>query len=962
MKINEVIHGFKFISEKEIPELSGTLREAVYEKNGAKLLFIDREDSNKTFAITFKTIPTDDTGVFHIIEHSVLCGSDKYPVKEPFVELLKGSLKTFLNAFTFSDKTMYPVSSRNDKDFLNLISVYMDAVLHPAAIKKPEIFYQEGWHYELHDKEEELVYKGVVFNEMKGAYSSADELMMQKTASLLYKGSPYGKDSGGDPEFITDLTYEQFVSAHAKYYHPSNARIVLDGSVDLDKTLALLDEFLSEYEYLPIDYDIPKIEKIGHREETLKYEISSSEDVFGKARVALGFLTFDYTEREKLFALAVLCDSLAGSNEAPLKKKMLESGICEDFNIIPYDGIQENSIIIEIKNVKEERIEEAKALFLSCVHEIIDTGLDKKLLLASYNSLEFRTREQDMATFPAGIAYAVSSMDTWLYGGDPYDGLAFETIIESLRKKLDTDYYEKLLSMVFFESKHSSALYMLPSNILGEQRAEHEREKLASIKALMSDDEIFRVMENTKTTEEWQKTSDTKEQLDTIPSLAISDIEREPEKYPIEEYRTDSIPSLYIKAASRGITYTKLLFDISDFSEDELYTAALLTELIKNVATDKSDVISLQTKIKTELGAFGLSTRVSTKNGIVTPYLSLNVSCLDSKRDSAAEIIEEVLLHTFYTDKKTIGRIVKQLRLASAEGIAASGHMAALSRAAAYVSAEAAIGEYFDGIESYLRTKKLDADFDELADELITKLQAVSEKAFTKKRLILCHSGERADSYIEKLSKIFPAGEEFKKGSNITPIGNKKEGILIPAAIAFAAKAGNIYNYQNEIHGSLGVVRSILSYAFLWNEIRVQGGAYGAGFLYRNNGICGSYTYRDPSPKRSLEIFDKCAAFLREFADSEDDITTFIIGAIGDTDPLITPKVISALSLGAYLRGQTHEDRIRERQELLSVKKEDIYAAAELLDKIAKSGGVCVVGSREKLDSCADILNEIIEI
>ncbi len=962
MKENEIIHGFKFTTEREIPELRGTLREATYVKNGAKLLFIDREDANKTFAITFKTIPTDDTGVFHIIEHSVLCGSDKYPVKEPFVELLKGSLKTFLNAFTFPDKTMYPVCSRNDKDFLNLVSVYMDAVLHPIAMKKPEIFYQEGWHHELHEGEEEMLYKGVVFNEMKGAYSSADEVMMEKMSSLLYKDSTYGKDSGGNPVSIPDLTYEQFVASHAKYYHPSNARIVLDGSVDLDKTLALLDSFLSEYEYLDVDSDIPMVPPMGHTECTMEYEISPSDSPEGKARVCLGFAASDFSERKRIFAINVINDAIAGSNEAPFKKAMLESGICEDVNFIPYDGIQQNSLLIEIKNVKRERLEEAKALALKTIADIVKEGIDKKLLVATFNSLEFRVREQDMATFPAGIAYAISAMDTWLYGGDPKDGLAFEEDIEYLRGKLDTDYYEKLLSSIVLESKHSATLYMLPSSALGEKKVKEEKEKLARAKAAMSEQEIKNVIETTAKIEAWQQLSDTPEALATLPKLEISDIESTPEKYPTEEYQIGSTPALYIKAASRGITYTNLLFDVSDFSEDELYYASLLSEIIKNVATEKNDAISLQTKIKTELGSFSLSSLVSSRDGVVSPYLNLSVSCLDSKRDRAAAIIEEVLLHSVFTDKKTIGMLIKQLKATGAEMIAASGHAVGLSRASAYVSAEAAIGEYFDGLENYLRTKNLDAKFEEMSDELVKNLALVAKKAFTRARLIACHSGERADSYMEKLVSLFPEGESYKKGSSIAPLGVRCEGILIPAGIAFAAKAGNALKYENKVHGSMGVVRSILSFGYLWNTIRVQGGAYGAGFLKRNNGMCGYYTYRDPNPSRSLDVFDKSSEFLRSFAESGEDITTFIIGALGDSDPLITPKVISALAIGSYLRGETYEDRVNSRKELLATSKGDLLAAADLLDKMAVEGGLCVVGSKEKLDSCGEKITAVIEI
>ncbi len=962
MKANWTLHGFKFVSEREVPELRATIKEAVYEKNGAKLLFIDREDKNKTFAITFKTIPEDDTGVFHIIEHSVLCGSDKYPVKEPFVELLKGSVKTFLNAFTFPDKTMYPVSSRNDKDFYNLINVYMDAVLHPRAIKQPEIFYQEGWHHELHDTKDDIKYKGVVFNEMKGAYSSADEVMMQKMASILYDGIAYAKDSGGNPEFIPELTYEKFVKSHSKYYHPSNARIVLDGSVDIDKTLEILDGFLSQYEYLDIDSDIPFIKKSGSKETTIKYEISSSEDPEGKARVCLGFLSSDFSERDKIFALSVVLDAIAGSNEAPFKKTMLKSGICEDVNIIPYDGIQENSVFIEIKNVKEEKMKDAKSLAIEIIREIVDAGIDKELLTASFNSLEFRMREQDMATFPAGIAYTISAMDTWLYGGDPYCGLAFESNILKLRNKLDTGYYENLLRSIFLNSEHSATLYMLPSSSLGEEREMKEKEKLAHVKKLMSDEEINTVIKNTQKIETWQKQPDTQKALNTLPKLSLSDIEAEPEKYPMEEYNIGNVPAVYVNAASRGITYTRLLFDISDFTEDELYTVSMLTEILKNVSTEFNDAISLQTKIKKELGAFGISTRVASKNGVVTPYIAVNISCLDTKKESAKQIAQEVLLHSLFKDKKTIGTIIKQIRVGSAEGIASSGHIIALSRSAAYVTTEAAIGEYLDGLENYFMTKKLDTEFDSKADDFLSKLSSVCKKAFVKNRLIACHSGKRSDDYIEAVVNLFPDGEEYKKGSNILPFGNRKEGIIIPASVAFAAKAYDILKYESEVHGSVGAVRSILSFAYLWNEIRVQGGAYGAGFVSRNNGICGYYTYRDPSPERSIDIFDKSAEFLRSFAESEEDITTFIIGAVGDSDPLITPKVISALAINSYLTGKTYEDRIRERHELLSVNKQDLLRAADILDKIAEDGGICIVGSREKLESCGEKISKIIEI
>ena len=959
---NKIIHGFEFTSEREIPELCGTLREATYKKNGAKLLFIDRKDNNKTFAIAFKTIPEDDTGVFHIIEHSVLCGSEKYPVKEPFVALLKGSLKTFLNAFTFPDKTMYPVSSRNDKDFLNLVDVYMDAVLHPTAITKPEIFYQEGWHYELHEKDEDMIYKGVVFNEMKGAYSSAEEVEMEEMSSLIYRDSCYGRDSGGNPALIPTLTYEEFVASHAKYYHPSNARIILDGSINLDETLALLDSFLSEYDALKIDTDIPMIASSGHVEKTVKYEIAPGEDPDGKARVALGFLTADYTDRRLIAALNILTDAIAGSNDAPFKKAVLDSGLCEDVNFISYDGIQQNSVIIEIKNVKEENIEKVKALVIDTLKSIVKSGIDKKALTASFNSLEFRTREQDMATFPLGIAYAISALDTWLYGGDPMDALSFEDDIAYLKEMLTGDYYEKIIEKYILNSGHSATLYMLPSEALGEEKAKEEKERLAAAKAAMSNSEIEDIINATAKIEEWQKTEDTPEALATLPSLSVSDISPLPEKYPMEVYDIDGTPALFTETNSRGITYTTLLFDISDFDEDELFTASLLSELYKNVGTDSRDAVSLQNDIKTELGSFSTSILVGAKDGKVTPYFQISISALDSKLDSVIKLTEEILLRSLFDDTASIEKIVKQLKTASAETICSAGHSVALSRATAYVSSEGAVIEYIDGIENYLRLKELDKNFSLKCGELGAKLENAKKKIFTKNRLTVCTAGKKQDGYDKKILSIFPNGEKYSKECKIKPLGKRFEGIIIPASIAFASMAGNVLSYEEKPHGSLGVARSILSFGYLWNVIRVQGGAYGSGFVSRNNGTVGYYTYRDPNASRSVDCFKGSPEFLRNFAKSESEIETFIIGAVGDADPLITPKVQSALAIASYIRGTSYEDKAKRRLEMLKTTSDDLLHVADLLDRVNEDSGVCIVGGKEILNSCKEKITSFIEI
>lgn len=962
MKLQGNLHGFEFISSREIPELRGVLHEAVYKKNGAKLLFIDREDANKSFAIAFKTIPEDDTGVFHILEHSVLCGSDKYPVKEPFVELLKGSLKTFLNAFTFPDKTMYPVSSKNDKDFLNLVDIYMDAVLHPLAVKKPEIFYQEGWHYELHGKEDEMIYKGVVFNEMKGAYSSADEVEMSEMSSMLYRDNCYGKDSGGNPKYIPTLTYEKFVAAHSKYYHPSNARIILDGSVDIEKTLALLDGFLSEYDYLEIDTDITPIEHKGHVEKTIEYEISPTEDPEGKARVCLGFLTSSFKERRLSVALSIATDAIAGTNDSPFKKAMLDSGLCEDVYFVPYDGVQDNSVMIEIKNVKRENMEEVKRLAIETISEIVKTGIDKAILNASFNSLEFRVREQDMATFPAGIAYSISALDTWLYGADPKDGLSFEDDIAYLRSMLESDFYEKILEKYILNSTHSATLYMIPSATLGEKREAEEREKLSAAKAKMSESELSEIINNTELLENWQKTPDSPEALATIPMVEIADISELPEKYDSEESVCCGVESVFTKTNSRGIVYTTLVFDLSDFDERELFALSILTELYKNVATDSHSASELQTKIKTELGGFSTGTLVSSKNGLTTPYLQVAVSALASKLDSVVDIVGEVLLTSKFDDYDAIGKIIRQMKMGAQESVSAAGHSAAFLRASAYVSREAVINEHLEGIENYLKLKALDADYTTHAKALSGFLMELVGKIFTRKRLSVYYSGEKAEGYAEKLASIFPEGVDFERGSNIEPLGVRREGILIPAAISFASMAGDVLSYAEKMSGSFAVARSIASYEFLWNAIRVQGGAYGAGFIKRQNGMVGFYTYRDPNANRSVDIFKQTPEFLREFASEADNIDNFIIGAIGDSETLLTPKVVGALAIAARLRGETYEDKVRQRREILNTSGDDLLKVADILEQIVNVSGSCIIGGKAQLNAAKDKIDSIIEI
>ncbi len=954
-------HGFSLKKTTEIPEINATLFETEHIKSGARLLFLDREDENKTFSIAFKTIPEDNTGVFHIIEHSVLCGSDKYPIKEPFVELLKGSLNTFLNAMTFPDKTMYPFSSRNDKDFSNLLSVYMDAVLHPRILKDENIFRQEGWHYVVSDKDGEMTYSGVVLNEMRGAYSSPETLSFYNVCKMLYSDTPYRFESGGEPTEIQDLTYEMFVDAHKRFYHPSNAEIFLDGSVKLDEVLRQIDEFLTEYDRAELNIEIPNQPAFEKRTKKIEYEISESENPENKTRMSAGFITSRFDEQEKTVAMAILSDALLSSNEAPLKKAIIDSTLCEDVLISPIDSIKENGVIVDFINIKDGRCDELSALFSDTVKAIVKNGIDKNALLASLNSLEFKMCEKDYGRFPTGLVYAMATLETSLYGGNPAQNLSYETTFKTLRKNLKTTYFEELLSSVFIENDRCATLIMTPSAKLGEQKLNAEKERLARVKASLSEKELSEIVEMNKSLLLWQETPDSEEALATLPMLKLSDISSEVEKIPEEKEQVDGITVLSHNLSTNGISYLDLYFDITDLTKEEIFTLRMLTSLVQNVKTEKRSALELQNIIKRELGSFDLSMTVLPRDKKPKIYAVVSISALDSSKKSVTELLKEVLYTSVYTDKDVAHNIVRQIKLSSDEAFTTSGNSLGFNRAASYICALSAIQEYFSGYEAHKEIKALEKDFEKLFPALSENIKRLSEKIFIKNRLLISHTGTPDKSFISEIVSAIPEGAEYVSEAKIKPLGLRREGIAIPAQASYAELVGNLFLEGEELSGSLNVVRSLVSYGYLWGAIRVQGGAYGTGLVVRNSGNIGFYSYRDPSPERSIGCYRETGEFLRKFAESGEDITKFIIGAIGDVSPLANSKLKGTLAATRFLRGKTYEDECRIRREMLETDKKELLRVASLIDKITESGAICIIAGRDKLESCREI-DTILEI
>ncbi len=952
---------YGFIVKREIDTDEGAkLYELEYEKNGAKLLYFARPDSNKTFSIAFKTIPENSSGVFHIIEHSVLCGSDKYPVKEPFVELLKGSLQTFLNAMTFPDKTMYPVSSRNDKDFLNLMGIYLDAVLHPAIIKNPNIFRQEGWHYEL-SEDGTLSTSGVVLNEMRGAYSDADDVELEELKKLFYPDTCYRHDSGGNPDVITSLTYDEFMRMHAKYYHPSNSYIFLDGEVDLDSALSLIDSYLSEYERLVIDFDIADQKPVAPPEHTAVYEIGDSESEENKTRFALAFYGWRFDDRERALSINILLDALMSSNEAPLKKALLSSGLCDEVDISTCDSIKDNMFAVCFKNVKDGKTEQLKELFYKTVSELCEKGIDRELLVSSLNNCEFKVREKDYGTMPRGVIYAMTVLETYLYGGKPEDSINLNDGFGLLRSKLDGAYFEELLKSLFIDNVHKVSLVMKPSKTLGKERSENESLKMQKAKAELGEAGLSSVKAVYDELSAWQKTEDSEEAKATIPALTRDDIEKTPEKMPLTVKNVNEIVHLSHDISASGIVYSELYFDASDLTKEEIFDLKMLSLLFANLPTEKRDAISLQNLIKRELGSLDLRMSGLSKKDEYKLYAVVSASAIEANADKIPEIISEVLFTSDFEAKEIIRSLVRQLKISSEMSFANAGHMSAFTRAAAYIMTEFAVNEYYAGYEAHKRICALEKNFDAEFESLSKRLRSLVGKIFTLARATVSTVG-KGDALAMALTEILPKGGKVNPVCKIQPLGKKNEGIVIPAQVGYASSVGSLSALGEECTGSYSVVRGITSYEYLWGAVRVQGGAYGAGLIARQNGLLAYYSYRDPSPARTLGVYGKTAEFLRAFAESGADITKYIIGAVGELDPLLTPRLVGSVSASQYLRGVTYGDRCKYRKEVIETSRDDLLHIADVLLKIEEGGARCVVGGREKLEAAKDYLNDIIEL
>ena len=968
--VNELYHGFKLIKSTYIPEIKSTSYEFLHEKSGAKLLFVENADDNKVFSITFRTTPTDDTGVAHIVEHSTLCGSRKFPTKEPFVELVKGSLNTFLNAMTFPDKTMYPVASRNDKDFRNLMDVYLDAVFYPNMRTTPEILMQEGWHYEIENKDEPLVYSGVVYNEMKGALSSPEGLLERKILNNLYPDTTYQYESGGVPVAIPDLTQEMFIDFHSRYYHPANSYIYLYGNMDMMSTLEFLDsEYLSNFTRIDIDSHIDLQAPFAERKVLRDvYPIAPGESKENKTFLSLNYSIANALEKEKMLAFTILEHALLKSEAAPLRNALIKAGIGSDV-ISSFDsGILQPMFSIIINGSEADKVEQFTKIVNETLNDIVEKGIDDELLQASMNSLEFKIREADFGQYPKGLIHNINLMNSWLYDGEPTMYLQYEDALSTVKQWAKDGKFEELIKEYLLDNTHCHTLILEPDDELITKREQALAEKLAKIKASMSDDEINQIIADTKKLKERQKSVDSPEDLEKIPLLKIEDINKSCDKFIFEEKTLVDTQTLHHDLDTNGIAYIKMLFDAGTIAYEDINYLYLLEEFIGRTATKNYSYESLANAVNLHTGGMRFAVSTYDKEGDIESYMPKFVfksKVLVDKVSEMVSLLEEIIFNSDFSAKDRIKDLATQCKSDFEMSILRSGHQLVLDELMAYFTAKERYDNLGD-LRFYEFIKNFLNDFDNEFEKMQEAFARIMPMIFNRNNLLTSITIAQADydkvsSELTHIIELLP-NKVYEKQHIPFEVDKKNEGFITSSQVQYVAKGANFIRLGYKYKGAMKVLETIMRYEYLWTNIRVLGGAYGAFVKFRRDGNMYFGSYRDPNLVETLNVYDNTAKFLREFNVSDREMTKYIIGTISGIDMPLTPVLKGELATSAYITNMTEEMLQQQRNEILSTTQEDIRALADLVEDCMKENAICVLGSSSKVNEAKDVFKTVTTI
>mgnify|MGYP000293229170 FL=1 len=940
-----------------------------HKKSGARIAILSNNDDNKVFYIGFRTPPEDETGVPHIIEHTTLCGSKKFPVKDPFIELAKGSLNTFLNAMTYPDKTVYPVASCNDQDFKNLMDVYLDAVFNPNITKYEEIFKQEGWHYELTGKDDELKINGVVYNEMKGAYSSPDEVLSSQIYRSLFPDNTYSKDSGGNPEYIPKLTYEAYLDFYHKYYHPSNSYIYLYGDMDVVERLEWLDkEYLSLYDYKKVNSEInkqPAFDEIKNVE--AQYSITMDDSQENKTYLSYNRVVGDTLDEMLYQAFDVLDYALVSSPGAPVKQALIDAGIGDDVYGSYDAGILQPVFSFVAKNANASQADEFENIIENTLKEVVKTGINKEALLAGINSSEFKFREADFGQFPKGLLFGLNCLDSWLFDDmKPFIHLECLGTFAKLRKAVDTDYFEKLIQEYLLDNTHGSSVTVKPKRGLGNEREEALAKELSNYKASLSDEEIKKLIEDTEHLKKYQEEPSSDEDLRKLPMLTRADMKKNAMAFSNIEDELLDVKVVRHDIESNGIDYISFLFDAGDFAQSDLGYLGFFTNALGLVSTEKYSYTDLANATNIYTGGISTGTAshpdIKDRNNFVFKF-EVKLKVLEKNLDKALELMEQMLLSSDFTDTKRLGELVAQIKARLQANLSSSGHLVAAMRSMSSFSRYALYQDELKGIAFYRSICRIEKELSESPKSVSDKLAAIAKKLFARNRMLISFTGNN-----EAYGNAKPSLEKVMTGFNkMSAVGNQaevhfntaKEAFIDASQIQYVAKTGDFICEGYEYTGALRLLRIILSYDYLWINVRVKGGAYGCMNTFLRSGESYFVSYRDPNLSDTLDVYDRIPEYIKSFSPDERDMTKYIIGTFSALDTPMNPEAKGSRSLSAYLEGITYEQIQKERNEILNAQPEDIRRLADLVEAVLKKDSICVIGNENMIKESAGLFENV---
>lgn len=984
------LQAYEVKRQEELSDIGAVGVLLTHKKTGAHILLMENDDDNKVFCVGFRTPVSDSTGVPHILEHSVLCGSENFPVKDPFVELVKGSLNTFLNAMTYPDKTLYPVASCNDTDFQNLMHVYMDAVFYPKIYEHKEIFLQEGWSYKLADKDDELTYNGVVYNEMKGAFSSPDSVLDRMITHALFPDTNYAHESGGDPDVIPTLTYEDFLDFHRKFYHPSNSYLFLYGDMDMIEKLNWLDEmYLSRFEKRVPESSIllqKPFEQMGSRRAL--YSISSTESLENHTFLSYNKVIGTVFDQKLVRAFEVLDYALLSAPGAPLKKALMDAGISQDIGGSFDDGIQQPIFSVIAKNTDEDKQEQFVSIIEDTLRCIVRDGINPKSLEAAINYYEFRFREADFGGYPKGLIYGLQAYGTWIYNEDePFLNLRVLDLIEELRSEIGSGYYEKLITEYILDNPHGCLVTIAPQQGLTAERDRQVKEELERYKQSLTVEEREQLVRRTRELEEYQDAPESREDLERIPLLTRDQLSRCIDPTKNEMLKTKSgVPVVYHDIRTNGIGYVDVLFSLEGLDEEDIPYVGILNSIFGFVDTKNYAYDDLNNEINIHTGGIDTSPvcfHSLKKQGerSVSGYLSIQGKALYPKLSYVFSLMREIVMTSNLSDKKRIREILERKKGRMARMFTQAGHMTAATRGLSYVQSGDAFRDSVSGVGQYELVKELCEKFDGKADELVGILQRIARRIFRKEHMLISYTADRAgvENMLESADamarELCAYEREGKTDGNEeqNPVGDvasghafndnraaiRNEGFLTSSKVQYVARCGTYTDKGFAYTGALHILRVILSYDYLWTNIRVKGGAYGCMSSFTRQGSGYFVSYRDPNLRETNDVYEGIVDYLETFSADERTMDQFVIGAISSVTRPLTPMQAGAMSFMRYMIGVTEEELQKERNEILDATVEDIRALAGIVKAVLSDGIVCAIGSEEKLQSEAGLFGEL---